>query len=196
MSGFSDFGTGQSVQPLPVYFTHWEGYTRADGAHVLRWDVLAEGQRISRFVVEAGTSPDQLALWRTFSTDAREAIRENPPIGSSFYRLRVQMEDGSEIQSSLLELRREAPEASLSGLEAFPNPTTGELTVRFMVTTTEPVSLSLWNALGQVVIARTLEPTEKGWMEARFDLGELPAGPYLLRVMQGGELRTKLIRRQ
>ncbi|MCS7152463.1 MAG: T9SS type A sorting domain-containing protein, partial [Bacteroidia bacterium] len=196
MSGFSDFGTGQSVQPLPVYFTLWDGYVRADEAHVLRWDILTEGQRVSRFVIETGSSPEELRPWRTFSADTREAVRENPPVGVSLYRLRVHLEDGSEVQSSVLELRRAAPEAGLKHLEAFPNPTTGELTVRFMVSSAEPVSLSLWNALGQVVMERRVEPSERGWVETRLYLGELPAGPYLLRVMQGGELHTKLIQRQ
>ncbi|MDW8417695.1 MAG: T9SS type A sorting domain-containing protein, partial [Bacteroidia bacterium] len=154
-----------------------DGYVRADEAHVLRWDVLTEGGRISRFVVEVGESPEELTIWQSFSADSREAVREKPPVGSSFYRLRVQMEDGSEIHSSVLELRRAAPEAGLKQLEAFPNPTTGELTVRFVVSSAEPVSLSIWNALGQVVIERSVEPSEKGWVETQLHLGELPAGP-------------------
>ncbi|MCS7298195.1 MAG: T9SS type A sorting domain-containing protein, partial [Bacteroidia bacterium] len=196
MSGFSDFGTGQSAQPLPIFIERWEGFTRADEAHVLRWDVLTEGGRISRFVIEAGSSPERLAPWRAFSADTREAVRENPPIGSSFYRLRVELEEDSEVRSGVLELRRSAPKTSLSELEAFPNPTTGELTVRFVVSRPEPVRLSMWNALGQAVMERTLMPVEEGTMEIQLSLSDLPVGPYLLQVMQGGELRTKLIQRQ
>ncbi|MCS7161702.1 MAG: T9SS type A sorting domain-containing protein, partial [Bacteroidia bacterium] len=193
MSGFSDFGTGQSPQPLPVYLLRWEGAVRADGSHHLRWDVTEEGARVSYFVVEVGRTPEALAPWRRFEREVREAVRLDPPVGSSFYRLRIHTSEGAEIHSNVLELRREAPPVSLERLEAFPNPTTGALTVRFWVNSLEPIRVSLWNALGQVVRERPITPAETGLIELQFSLSDLAAGPYLLRVEQGDALRTRLI---
>jgi hypothetical protein len=196
MSGFSNFGTGQSIQPLPVYLTQWEGYVRADDAHVLQWDVVEEGIRVSSFVVEVGSTPTSLQAWRTYSSDVRQAVRENPPGGSSFYRLRIHLADGGELHSSILELQRQVSPQRISNLEAFPNPTDGTLTVHFWAASEEEVRIELLNALGQVVIEEKVTPTATGSVEQVLSLGALPAGPYLLRVVQGSELQTKVIQRR
>lgn len=190
MSGFSNFGTGQSLTPLPVYLTRWEGEVRPDESHLLRWDVVAEETRVSRFVVETGAAPEALSPWRTFGPEVRQAVRENPPFGSSFYRLRIYTVEGAEFASSVIELQRGVGSINpLQSLEAFPNPTTGELTVRFMVGELTPVHLSLVNALGQRVWEKVVEPAAKGWVE-------VPVGPYLLRVEGEGVVRTRVVVRE
>lgn len=196
MSGFSDFGTGQSTYPLPVYLSRWEGHVRADEAHVLQWEVDLQGTRISGFAIEAGAQPEELVLWRRFGPEAREAVRVNPPFGASFYRLRIFTEEGSELQSPVLELTRKAGEASRGQLEVFPNPTTGQLTVRLLTPSTEPLSLSLYNTLGQRVYAQQVEPKAAGIVEVELSLQALPVGAYLLHVEQAGQIHSHIVRRE
>lgn len=78
----------------------------------------------------------------------------------------------------------------------FPNPTNGEVTIRFAVNSTEPVTITLLNPLGQVVEQRTLLPAQLGSVETRLDLSHLPAGNYLVRLTQKGTHITRSLQRE
>ena len=66
-------------------------------------------------------------------------------------------------------------------LQLFPNPSSGKLSVNYAVAQTSPVTIQIFNMVGQVVHSevRTLE---SGMREIRLDLSSLTAGVYLFQI--------------
>jgi len=66
-------------------------------------------------------------------------------------------------------------------LQLFPNPSSGKLAVNYAVAQTSPVTIQIFNMVGQVVHSevRTLE---SGMREIRLDLSSLTAGVYLFQI--------------
>ena len=69
---------------------------------------------------------------------------------------------------------------TLRSLSTMPNPTDGNLRVALELSDVTDLDLQLTNALGQVVASRRFARTNE--VQTDFDLSELPAGLYLLRV--------------
>ena len=78
-------------------------------------------------------------------------------------------------------------ENSLQNLSLYPNPSTGSITIDLEETKSN-VSLSLTNALGQVVLTQNYKSTN----HINFDL-DAPKGLYFLRLETDGEVITKKI---
>jgi Zn-dependent metalloprotease len=76
-------------------------------------------------------------------------------------------------------------------LQVFPNPTMGELQVRWLRNGTEPDALQLFDALGRMVLEQTGEHTED-WSQ-KLDLSRLPAGVYTLRLQAGDDQAVRRI---
>lgn len=70
-------------------------------------------------------------------------------------------------------------------IHLFPNPTTGELTLRFDGATPKKGQLQLLDLYGRVV---QQEPLVEGRTEASFNLATLPAGIYFVRISNTGEM--------
>ena len=82
------------------------------------------------------------------------------------------------------------------GLTAFPNPATDAATLRFAVAEQTEATLVVYDALGREV-ARPVEGTVSGAVEASFDASALPAGLYVARLTtaQGTEtVRLSVVR--
>jgi hypothetical protein len=81
-------------------------------------------------------------------------------------------------------------------VQLFPNPTAGSFHVQLPLLTgkaaQQAVSAQLTNALGQVVLNRTLPATAGRAIEAEFDVRSLGAGVYNLHLTVGD---TKVVRR-
>jgi len=76
-------------------------------------------------------------------------------------------------------------------IELFPNPASGEITVRFNLPESAPVSASLLNAMGQIVYyiaPATLSAGEQQW---QIPLLHLAPGLYVLQTCVGNELISK-----
>ncbi len=81
------------------------------------------------------------------------------------------------------------PAALVTGLSLFPNPTAGDLQLRWSATTTGTVSVELYDMTGRQV---TEQPVSLASGEATLDTAGLPAGIYLLRI---GDQVRRVIRR-
>ncbi|MCY7352407.1 MAG: S8 family serine peptidase [Cytophagaceae bacterium] len=85
------------------------------------------------------------------------------------------------------------PETGSDILRMFPNPTNGLLTVEFSTPAvlTESPSVSIFSIGGAEVVQKTLHATVGGLYSQTFDLRQLPAGTYTLRVWHDGVLRSR-----
>ena len=76
---------------------------------------------------------------------------------------------------------------TLSIVRAFPNPTAGRLSLRLAWPTAEPARLTVVDVLGRRVGSFQATPSEAGEETVDVDLSGLPAGPYVVRVVQGSQ---------
>ncbi len=75
--------------------------------------------------------------------------------------------------------------------QVYPNPATADATVAYTVPAgRQPVSLAVYNALGQQV--RTLATVEQSGPQ-QFPLGSLPAGAYLVKLRVGDQLTSRKV---
>jgi hypothetical protein len=189
MSGFSFFGTGQSTSPLPITLVDFRGQVLSDGSHELSWQVNATaGSSVRHYVLEAGTTWDHLSPLATLGPDEKRYRRANPPFGRSFYRLRIHGEDGTELYSSVVELERKpASTASQLDISVYPNPAQDEVYVSWRTDANEPLTIRLYNSLGQTLTETAISKPEASGTQT-LSLRTLSKGLYLVEVRQGERL--------
>lgn len=189
MSGFSFFGTGQSTSPLPITLVDFRGQVLSDGSHELSWQVNATADsRVHHYVLEAGTTWDHLSPLATLGPDEKVYRRANPPFGRSFYRLRIHSEDGTELYSSVVELaRKPASTASQLDISVYPNPAQDEVYVSWRTDANEPLTIRLYNSLGQTLTETAISKPEASGTQT-LSLRTLSKGLYLVEVRQGERL--------
>ncbi|MFZ5434535.1 MAG: T9SS type A sorting domain-containing protein [Calditrichota bacterium] len=79
------------------------------------------------------------------------------------------------------------PHPSSFALSSFPNPFNPTATLSFTLPHSAPVTIGIYNVLGQTVYEENLGRLNAGEHQYQFDASELPSGVYLARV-QAGEL--------
>jgi len=189
MSGFSFFGMGQSATPWPITLVDFRGQVLSDGSHELSWQVNATaGSSVRHYVLEAGTTWDHLSPLATLGPDEKRYRRANPPFGRSFYRLRIHSEDGTELYSSVVELaRKPASTASQLDISVYPNPAQDEVYVSWRTDANEPLTIRLYNSLGQTLTETAISKPEASGTQT-LSLRTLSKGLYLVEVRQGERL--------
>jgi hypothetical protein len=73
----------------------------------------------------------------------------------------------------------------------YPNPFNPSTTIRYGVPERSPVSLAIFNTLGQRVTELVNGEVEAGYHEVKFDAAGLPSGVYLYRLQAGGYVEAK-----
>ncbi|MEL6867423.1 MAG: PKD domain-containing protein, partial [Bacteroidota bacterium] len=89
-----------------------------------------------------------------------------------------------------LEITSTADAAWLREVLIFPNPNSGLFHLQASGPPKAQLSVRLLNILGQSVYERQLD-FQLGWVQSRFELGDLPAGAYLLELRAEGEQQVR-----
>ena len=163
------------VTPLPVKLSSFAG--AAQGAKVsLKWSTASE-QNSAYFQVEraSGDAPErfepigQVAAAGTSNQALSYSFTDFSPLALGYYRLKQVDHDGASAYGPVVAVKATPALA----LQAYPNPTSGSLTV------TGPANarFTLFNTLGQAVQQGTLAPSEAG----KLDVSQQPDGLYFLR---------------
>jgi len=77
----------------------------------------------------------------------------------------------------------------------YPNPTSGQATLNCSVQAGVPLQWEVLDVTGKSLHTATIVPTETGEVQLPIDLGQIPAGLYLLQCSQGDAFyQTKLVR--
>jgi len=85
-----------------------------------------------------------------------------------------------------------APEAlSLRG--AFPNPASERATIRYALPASAEVRLTAYDITGRRVVTLASRREGPGRKEVTFNTSRLASGTYLIRLIAGGEARTRTV---
>jgi CSLREA domain-containing protein len=174
----SEFSACVLSTPLPLELLDFTAAT--NGSHItLNWTTANE-KNTEYFAIER--SPDG----NTFTDHGQVQVSDNssgqtnyvfvdqwPLAGSNFYRLRMVDLDGSVSYSRIVAVMMGSSPNTLS---VFPNPAFKELTVK--LSATGPVQLRLADVNGRILKEEVIELS--GNISANLDIGELPAGVYIL----------------
>ncbi|MGI4871025.1 MAG: T9SS type A sorting domain-containing protein [Janthinobacterium lividum] len=189
------------LNPLPVQLTAFTAVKRAaDG--LLSWTTASEVNS-AYFEVQASTDG---AKWQVLG-QVKAAGTSSSPRSYSFldkaiarygsavvyYRLNQVDQDGT---SAFSPVRTLAPDALAWGVSAYPNPFAAELTAQLTTPEAGPVSLTLLDVMGRVVLRQELLAASGSQTISLAEARSLPAGAYLLLVSQHAYHATlRIVRR-
>lgn len=193
----TDFTNQMIVTALPVELTTFTGRT-AGKQNLLKWTAAGE-EAFSHYELER--SSDGAANWVLLGAVAGAgqvgqaqayAYPDVAPPNSAYYRLRMVDLDGSFAYSSIIHLEQ----ATAGELIVYPNPSSGQFTVRLL--TDEPATLTLYDLNGRTVW-RQLKASPDAFpltqTESSLDVsvGSLPDGVYLLSVATASNRWTERV---
>jgi glycosidase len=194
-----EFVLASDSERLPVEMTGFDATLR-DGSVRLSWQTATETNNAAfRIQRQAGDDAKE-GTWTTVGTvegagTTTEARRyqftdANLPFEADAltYRLAQVDTDGSVHPSSTVTVDRTVRTVTLQA--PFPNPSTGQATVRYALPQRQPVTIRLYDLLGRNV--HTVVHTRATGRHAQtLDLSGLSSGTYFLRLRAGGVVRTQ-----
>jgi hypothetical protein len=117
------------------------------------------------------------------------AYDEQPLAGQSYYRLKQTDFDGANSYSKMLVVKSGEVGAGIQSFSVSPNPSEGQQLKINLNGEQGPVTLAIFNQLGQPVYQTSTSVTE-GSLEVKMDQ-PLEAGLYLVKVQKGGQTATQ-----
>ncbi len=173
---------------LPVELA-WFDATVRETDILLEWTTASEAenagfeiQRMSEFEAEfekigwvdgAGNTTQQLTNYQFLDKNVLPNV-------VYYYRLRQMDGDGSEKMSDVVFATLLSGDGQRIGV--YPNPGSGNTTLKFGRQTAQPVNIQLLNLQGQVL--KTLD-FDAGQFEYQFDMSNIATGIYMLRIAEG-----------
>lgn len=193
------------VAPLPVELVAFTATKQgADG--LVRWQTASEHNSklfelqastdgASWLAVGQRTSAGSSATAHSYEFLDKTLARYAAPL--IYYRLRCVDLDDSQVFSPVVTLSAEASSAPMWELTAYPNPFALELTAQLTTAEAGPVSLTLLDAAGRLVLRRTLATAQPGTQVLPLDEARTFApGAYTLLVRQNAhQASLRLIRK-
>jgi hypothetical protein len=118
---------------------------------------------------------------------------------SYYYRLKIIMEDSTQIESYPIMLSSEITSVKPSNaitvrfelFNNYPNPFNPSTTIDYSVPNTGLVSIKVYDLLGRLVTTLVNEEKFSGNYSVKFEAGNLPSGIYLCRMQTGDLSSTK-----
>ncbi|MGI4874668.1 MAG: alpha-amylase family glycosyl hydrolase [Janthinobacterium lividum] len=187
VSGFSTFAVG-STTPLPVELLSFGAQRVSATAVVVAWATASE-VNCDHFEVERSADGRQFGRVGSVACaggSQRHAytLRDEAATSAAYYRLRQADADGQTHYSAVVYVA--APAGSSLGLSAFPNPTTGTVTLAGLPAATT-LTLSLTNALGQVLLPACTAPLPAATDLLNAALAPCAPGVYVLTAESNGQ---------
>ena len=130
---------------------NFNGQAQNDETVLLTWNVINELENTS-YTVEHSTDGETFLAIGALVGDQSEDyqfVDEFPIFGINYYRLKIQLEDGSFTYSPIIEieLRLESEKAGIT----FPNPAVGEVYLRMIEPFETDTQIEVVNAFGEIL---------------------------------------------
>ena len=193
-NSFSQFNVAGEFMVLPVVLSDFTAVLKNDQTVLLSWFTSGE-MNMMDFEVQKSTDGH---IWNTIGTvDAKDniSITESysfvdvkPATGINYYRLKMQSTDGLTNNSPT----RAIMIASSVNISVYPNPTSHFINVSLNDAGAE-TNIQLITSLGQILASSTTGHTG-GRSTTIFNIGNYPAGIYLVRVGSGENIiKTSMV---
>ncbi|MDB5267334.1 MAG: hypothetical protein JWP58_374 [Hymenobacter sp.] len=194
LTHLSDWTLGNRAAPLPVTLTRFDAERQGQQA-ILTWatateqnskgfavQVSADGREFSTagFVASANANNTQPQAYRFVDTPAS-------PTGTRYYRLQQFDLDGSSTYTAVRSLTFAIP--ALLQAQASPNPFTDVLYLTTRAALATSTAFIFMDAAGRPVLKQVLDVPAGPAKLTLADLGQLPAGFYVLRFELNNELQ-------
>ncbi|MDQ3046459.1 MAG: T9SS type A sorting domain-containing protein [Bacteroidota bacterium] len=184
MSGFSNFGTAQSVTPLPIELLSFTG-TSLGKVNQLDWTTASELNN-DFFTLEHSSDGNFFEPIATVdgagnSNEIKNYffIDQSPYNGATYYKLKQTDFDGNSTYSNIVMIENHLDEISVSNIH--PNPTSGMLNFDFFTPVKGEVTVVVRDLYGRVVYEKK-SMVEDGNTALATDMGLLANGVYSLKV--------------
>lgn len=179
-----EFGAHLGLTPLPLELAYFQGRAEAKN-NILEWETRFE-KNVATHIVER--SLDGLR-WESIGQQNGQLnsnsikqyqLRDDNPPALAYYRLRSVDVDGKAAVSQQIALQRSTP----GGIQQVtPVPTNDFLNVTYVLGAENDVTLRLSDLSGRVMLEQNTSGV-KGLNNTQLDLLSLPAGMYLLSVIE------------
>ncbi|WP_121353757.1 SBBP repeat-containing protein [Flavisolibacter nicotianae] len=185
ISKFNEASSG----PLPLTLLQFS-VTQQSAANYLVWQTANE-LNTQAFIIERGTNGINFtnidsvpAAGNSTGPKSYSFTDANPLTGTSFYRLKMNDNDGAFTYSRTVAVKRSE---TTKALQLFPNPTTGQLYIQSF-TGNGTATLRIVDAAGRIV--RQQNEVVKDNTAFAIDVHALPNGTYLLELRCNGKTES------
>ncbi|HSR17340.1 MAG TPA: T9SS type A sorting domain-containing protein, partial [Ignavibacteriaceae bacterium] len=196
-TSFSDFVLANAAggsNPLPVELASFTASSRENDV-ILQWTTKTEMQNYG-FEIEKCVKPDELSdepNWVSIgfvngsgnsnSTKEYSFVAKKLFLGSYLFRLKQLDTDGSFMYSSEIEINIGSFPETFRLEQNYPNPFNPATTIKFAVNETNPVSVKVYDALGNEVKTLFNETAENGKLySVEFDGSDYASGVYYYSI--------------
>jgi hypothetical protein len=180
---------GPAVLILPVTLTNFKAQL-LDGIVRLSW-ITSNEINFSHFVIEKsidGSKYAPVGQVKSGAAGGAYSFTDNTPLGKlNYYRLRMVDKDGHSATSKTLIVRNDGETLIV---KMSPNPVSTYLNVSFKLEKDEAVRLAIYDQLGRVTKRYTLQGSRGINAFTLSDLGNLPAGNYVVEL-RGDTISSK-----
>ena len=150
---------------------------KQEKTNLLFWEIDVE-ENIESYELERsedGIYAYSIGLFEPLGRTKYEYVDPLPP-NRAYYRLKMNLLNGGLKYSNWIILERDLSE---NHLRIYPNPTQNWMTLDFNNELVEPYTIELFNAIGQLVYSKTIEP-QLGKNRININLSELSTAVYTL----------------
>jgi len=196
ITSFSIFTIGESAQPLPVELSSFTASIAGDGVK-LNWSTTTETTNSGWEVEQRLTVTGETGLFRKVGFVAGKGTTTEAQTYSfavsgvkanlAEFRLKQIDMDGKSTYSQILSLEVKPSAFELS--QNYPNPFNPSTTIRYSVASAGPVSLKLYNSLGQQVKTLVQSAQPAGFYSVPLNAADLSSGIYFY-VLEAGNFKS------
>ena len=185
LSGFSIFGIGQSITPLPIELLSFTG--RSEGpSNYLEW-VTASEINNDFFTLERSSDGFDFEEFAIVDGAGNSSIQihydtydHNPFIGVTYYRLKQTDFDGSFKYSNIIAFANVLDKVSMGGIH--PNPTAGDVSFDFFSPKNGVLKVRIIDNAGRIVFDE-VENIVNDQTKINFSISHFAKGVYELQVI-------------
>ena len=185
MSGFSVFGVGQSLTPLPIELISFKGSNQGK-RNLLEWTTATEINNDyytlenSKNGIEFNSVAKINGAGNSTTSIYYQQLDYEPFDGITFYRLIQTDFNGNFSTSETISIESTLDDFFVD--EIFPNPTTGDCHIRFFSNKEGVVEIYLLDYTGRVALKET-KSVGKGGLNLSINMKELSTGIYYLKTI-------------